>query len=312
MLSFFVIPGHDRRLIPEGRLSGPMPWVIAIMIFLTVLAAAAGLAFAEAGQNVSDQLSSRATVQVVEANPDRKAQQTKDAAARLRGMALVEEVRVLPSEEIEELIAPWLGQAARIEGSVDGGSDTGGLLEDIPLPALIDLKLKRPAGEKELDELRAAIGPLAASARVEPSSGLIAPVIALVRSLQWIAFGLVILLAMATAAAVIISARAALNTHKETIGVIHLLGGTDRQISRLFQRRIALDALLGGILGLICGAAIIFVLGMQLSALGSGLAQSLGLSWYSWLIIGVIPILGMILAMVTARMTVMGALKKIL
>jgi cell division transport system permease protein len=282
MLSLFVIPGHDRRLIPEGRLSGPMPWVIAIMIFLMVLATAIGLAFTEAGQNVSDQLS------------------------RLRGMGLVEEVRVLPAQEIEDLIAPWLGQSA------DGGQATGGLLEDIPLPALIDLKLAQPIGEKELEALRTGIRPLAASARIEPSSALIAPVIALVRSLQWIAFGLVILLAIATAAAVIISARAALNTHKETIGVIHLLGGTDRQISRLFQRRIALDALLGGVLGLICGAAIILLLGMQLSALGSGLVQSLDLSWYSWLIIGAIPILGMILAMVTARMTVMGALKKIL
>ncbi|GAB5483313.1 MAG: ABC transporter permease [Parasphingorhabdus sp.] len=306
MLSLFVIPGHDRRLIPEGRLSGPMPWVIAIMIFLMVLATAIGLAFTEAGQNVSDQLSSRATVQIIEANPDLKAQQTSDAAARLRGMELVEEVRVLPAQEIEDLIAPWLGQSA------DGGQDTGGLLEDIPLPALIDLKLAQPIGEKELEALRTGIRPLAASARIEPSSALIAPVIALVRSLQWIAFGLVILLAIATAAAVIISARAALNTHKETIGVIHLLGGTDRQISRLFQRRIALDALLGGVLGLICGAAIILLLGMQLSALGSGLVQSLDLSWYSWLIIGAIPILGMILAMVTARMTVMGALKKIL
>lgn len=285
-----------------------MPWVIAIMIFLTVLAAATGLAFAEAGRNVSDQLSSRATVQIIEANPAFKAQQTDDAAARLRGMALVDEVRVLPSQEIEDLIAPWLGQT---EGPRDG-AETGGVLEDIPLPALIDLTLVRPAGEKELEALRAAIRPLAASARVEASSGLIAPVIALVRSLQWIAFGLVALLAMATAAAVIIASRAALNTHKETIGVIHLLGGTDRQISRLFQRRIALDALLGGILGLICGTAIILLLGIQLSALGSGLVQSLGLSWYSWLIIGAIPILGMILAMVTARMTVMGALKKIL
>lgn len=308
MLSFFVIPGHDRRLIPEGRLSGPMPWVIAIMIFLTVLAAATGLAFAEAGQNVSDQLSSRATVQIIEADTVIKARQTEDAAARLRGMALIDEVRVLPSQEIEDLIAPWLGQTA----STQEISESGSLLEDIPLPALIDLKLVRPAGEKELETLRTAIRPLASSARVEASSGLIAPVVALVRSLQWIAFGLVALLAMATAAAVIISARAALNTHKETIGVIHLLGGTDRQISRLFQRRIALDALLGGILGLICGTAIILLLGMQLSALGSGLVQSLGLSWYSWLIIGTIPILGMILAMVTARMTVMGALKKIL
>lgn len=308
MLSLFVIPGHDRRLIPEGRLSGPMPWVIAIMIFLMVLAAGAGLAFAEAGNNISDQLSSRATVQIIEANPDLKAQQTSDAAARLRGMALVDEVRVLPPKEIEDLIAPWLGQTESEMAEADAGT----LLEDIPLPSLIDLTLVRPAGEEELAELRAAIRPFSAAARVEPSSGLIAPVIALVQSLQWVAFGLVALLALATAAAVIISARAALNTHKETISVIHLLGGTDGQISRLFQRRIALDALLGGILGLICGAAIILLLGMQLAALGSGLVQSLGLSWFSWLIIGVIPILGMILAMVTARMTVMGALKKIL
>ena len=317
MFGLFVIPGHDRRLIPEGRLSGPMPWVIAIMIFLMVLAAGAGLAFAEAGNNISDQLSSRATVQIIEANPDFKAQQTKDAAARLRGMALIESVRVLPPKEIEDLIAPWLGQTiGEMDGDEFGGeqiedSDTATLLEGIPLPSLIDLTLVRPAGESELEALRSAIRPLAANARVEPSSGLIAPVIGLVRSLQWVAFGLVLLLAITTAAAVIISARAALNTHKETISVIHLLGGTDRQISRLFQRRIALDALLGGILGLICGTAIIVVLGVQLSALGSGLVQSLGLSWYSWLIISVIPILGMILAMVTARMTVMGALKKI-
>ncbi|MEW4467729.1 cell division protein [Parasphingorhabdus sp. JC815] len=308
MLSLFVIPGHDRRLIPEGRLSGPMPWVIAIMIFLMVLAAGAGLAFTEAGNNISDQLSSRATVQIIEANPALKAQQTEDTAARLRGMALIDEVRILPPKEIEELIAPWLGQTENQTGNAQAGS----LLEDIPLPSLIDLTLVRPAGEDELEQLRAAIRPFSANARVEPSSGLIAPVIGLVKSLQWIAFGLVALLAMATSAAVIISARSALNTHKETISVIHLLGGTDGQISRLFQRRIALDALLGGILGLLCGAAIILLLGMQLSALGSGLVQSLRLSWFSWLIIAVIPILGMLLAMVTARMTVMGALKKIL
>jgi predicted MFS family arabinose efflux permease len=33
----------ERGLLPEGRMAGPMPWVIAIMMFLTVLAAAAGL-----------------------------------------------------------------------------------------------------------------------------------------------------------------------------------------------------------------------------------------------------------------------------
>ena len=298
MFRFFAIPAHDRRLIPEGRLSGPMPWVIAIMIFLTVLAAAAGLAMTRAVGDVSDELSSRATVQIIEANPEIRGREAAAAAARLRAMPLVEEVRVLPPEEIEALIEPWLG--------------TQDLADDIPLPALIDLKLVRAGTDAEYEALRSALAAIAPEARVEPSSGYIAPVISLVRSFQWIAFGLVALLALATAAAVIISARSALNTHGETIAVVHLLGGTDQQISRLFQRRIALDALLGGVIGLLGGAAIIWLIGTQLTALGSGLVQSVGLDWWSWLIIAAIPILGMFLAMVTARWTVVGALKKIL
>ncbi|MEO9634356.1 MAG: FtsX-like permease family protein [Parasphingorhabdus sp.] len=298
MLKFFVIPGHDRRLIPEGRLSGPMPWVIAIMIFLTVLATAAGLAMTHAMGDVSDELSSRATVQIVEANPGIRGRQAAAAAKQLRTLPIIEEVRLLPSDEIEALIEPWLG-----------GQD---LADDIPLPALIDLKLVRVATEAEYQSLRSALRSIAPSARVEPSSGYIAPVISLVRSFQWIAFGLVGLLALATGAAVIISARSALNTHTETIAVVHLLGGTDAQISRLFQRRIALDALLGGLLGLAGGSGIIWLISTQLTALDSGLVQSVGLNWWSWLIIAAIPILGMFLAMVTAKLTVIGALKKIL
>ena len=298
MFKMFAIPAHDRRLIPEGRLSGPMPWVIAIMIFLTVLAAAAGLAMTRAVGDVSDQLSSRATVQIIEANPELRSRQAEAAAARLRTMPLIEEVRLLPPEEIEALIEPWLG--------------TQDLTGDIPLPALIDLQLAGAATEAEYQALRSALAPIAPGARVEPSSGYIAPVISLVRSFQWIAFGLVGLLALATAAAVIISAGSALNTHGETIAVVHLLGGTDQQISRLFQRRIALDALLGGLIGLLGGAAIIWLISTQLTALGSGLVQSVGLDWWSWLIIAAIPILGMFLAMITARLTVVGALKKIL
>lgn len=298
MFKFFVIPGHDRRLIPEGRLSGPMPWVIAIMIFLTVLATAAGLAMTRAMGDVSDELSSRATVQIIEANPQTRSSQAQAAARQLRAMPLINEVRVLPPAEIKALIEPWLG--------------TQDLEDDIPLPALIDVKMVRAATDAEYQSLRSALQSTAPGARIEPSSGYIAPVFSLVRSFQWIAFGLVALLALATGAAVIISARSALNTHTETIAVVHLLGGTDQQISRLFQRRIALDALLGGLIGLIGGAVIIWLISGQLSALGSGLVQSVGLDWWSWLIIAVIPILGMFLAMVTAKLTVIGALKKIL
>src|SRR3546814_1046120 len=49
--------------------------------------------------------------------------------------------------------------------------------------------------------------------------------------------GLVLLMILASGAVVIMTARAALGTHYATIEMLHLIGATDRQIARLFQRR---------------------------------------------------------------------------
>ena len=40
---FARVPVQHRRLLPDRRLSGPTPWVIAILMMLTLLAAAAGV-----------------------------------------------------------------------------------------------------------------------------------------------------------------------------------------------------------------------------------------------------------------------------
>lgn len=59
----------ESRLLPEARLSGPMPWVIAIMIALTVVAAASALALRHAAQAASADLEGGVTVQIVSAAP---------------------------------------------------------------------------------------------------------------------------------------------------------------------------------------------------------------------------------------------------
>ena len=60
----------ERRLLPEGRFAGPMPWVIAIMMFLTVLAAAGGLGLAHAARGLTARLAGGITIQIVDANPE--------------------------------------------------------------------------------------------------------------------------------------------------------------------------------------------------------------------------------------------------
>ena len=116
----------------------------------------------------------------------------------------------------------------------------------------------------------------------------------------------------ATAATVVLAARAALDTHRGTIEVLHLMGATDVQVARLFQRRIALDALFGGVVGLGAAALVLLVIGNRVGALGSDLLGSAGLPRDSWLILVALPVAGVCSRMLVARITILRALGRML
>lgn len=287
----------DRGLLPEGRLTGPMPWVLAIMMFLTVLAAAAGLGLGNAARSLDADIGNRITIQIVEANPDFRDAQARIAVSELRKLAGVTAVRRVPDEEMEALLEPWLGE--------------GGMGGDLPVPAMIDAELT-PEAYNRIDVIRAAVRDVAPSARVDDNAQWLAPLAHLIAALEWLAGGLVLLMVGATTATVVLAARAALDTHRGTIEVLHLMGATDVQVARLFQRRIALDALFGGAVGLGAAALVLLVIGDRVGALGSELLGSAGLPLVSWLILVALPIGGVVLATLVARMTILRALGRLL
>jgi cell division transport system permease protein len=293
--------GSERGgLLQQARLAGPMPWVIAIMVALTVMAAAAGLALSNLADNARAEISGGLTVQVVEGGPAERERQAEVAVALLTNREDIADVRRVPDEELAALIDPWLGEAA-------GMGD-----EAIPIPALIDVRFSGPVTERRLAELRDALTASVPSARVDAQAGWLAPVFQAIASLQWLALGLVVLLAATSAAAVWLAARSALGSNRDTIEIVHLLGGTDRQIARLFERSIAVDAVIGGTVGLLLGTGAVFLLGEQFAALGSGMVAGGGLDLADWLAIGAIPLAAVAIAMLTARLTVLGALRRML
>ena len=77
----------------------------------------------------------------------------------------------------------------------------------------------------------------------------LSPVRSFMSTLTWLAGGPRAADGGATAAVVLLAARAGLDTHRDTIEVLHMLGSTDLQVARLFQRRIAFDAGIGGVGG---------------------------------------------------------------
>lgn len=287
---------HGVQLIPQARLSGPMPWVIAIMVALTVIAAAAGLALAKTISAASAELSGGVTVQIVEPEPGARNRQAQAALGVLRTMPGVAAARIVPPSELEALVDPWLG---------GGGSG-----EAIPVPALIDARLTDAATADRLNALRGPVTRVAPSARVDAQSEWLRPVFDAIRSLQWLALALVGLLALAMAAAVLLAVRNALGNNRDIIEIVHLLGGTDAQIAREFQRSTGIDAAGGGAVGLAAGLVVVLLLGKRFALLGAGLVDAGTLGWADWALLALVPVAGAGLAMATAHLSVLRALRR--
>lgn len=294
------LSGRDEaELVPQSRLAGPMPWVIAIMVALTTIAAAAGLAASNVASNASEALSGGVTVQIIEADPAARSRQAEAAALRLNAMPGVAQATVVGQDQVERLIEPWLGGMA-----IDG--------EDIPVPAIVDVRLSGEVTGERLGGLRRAVREVAPSARVDAQSTWLKPVYGAIDSLRLLALGLVGLLAAALAAVVLLAVRNALGTNRETIEIVHLLGGTDQQIARLFQRSVGYDAAGGGAIGLGFGLVAVLFLGRQFAGLDAGLVSGGALGWLDWLLLALVPVAGAGLAMLTARWTVLRALRRML
>jgi len=296
------VPVQHRRLLPDRRLSGPTPWVIAILMMLTLLAAAAGVGLARSANAIGDAIAGRVTVQIVNANPVIRAEQARALRRRAAAQPFVLSARSVEQEELQATLGQWFGSAE--------GDDP--VLKSLPLPALIDIDF---VGEKHASHMRALqklVAQEAPGARIIPHAEWLGPVARLIRSLAWVAGGLVLLMALASAAVVIMTARAALATHYPTIEMLHLIGATDRQITRLFQRRIAIDTAYGIALGTTVATAILLLIGWQWTGVTSGLAATASLGPVGWLLLLALPLLAIALAALTARQTLLSALKKIL
>ncbi|SEI98185.1 cell division transport system permease protein [Sphingobium sp. AP50] len=282
------------RLLPEGRVAGPMPWIIAIMMFLTVLSAAAGLGLGAAVRSMSADLAGRASVQVVEADAEARDRLAARTLQALRGADGVRAADPVDPALLADQLRPWLGDAA-----------TSG---DLPVPTLIDVMLTPGNADAKVDRLRRLLGGLSPKLRIEPHAAFLLPLAGLLGALGWLAAGVVLLMILATGAVVVLAARGAHDSHRTTIDVLHLMGSTDVQIARLFQRRIGLDAFLGSALGFAFAILVIVLIGLRLTAMGSELLGAVTLDTRGWIVLATLPLLGVLLAMLTARWTVLRAL----
>jgi cell division transport system permease protein len=286
MTGWLAASPADRRLLSGRPMLGPTPWVVAIMAFSIVLIAACGLALANSASVLTRAIEARYSLEVP-GGGDRI-----DAIATVvRATPGASGVEVVAESTMRRTLSRWLGSAAQSR--------------DLPVPALINFDMK-PGVSPVAVEFR--VRQLAPDAKVIAHRDSVAPLLHSLRVLIWVALGLVLLLGAAAASAVVLAARGALDTQRSTIEVMHGIGATDVQITQLFQRRIALDALAGSLAGTAAAAIVLIVLGSG-AAFAGELANGPLLHWGDILLLLLLPFVLTALATGVARAALLSALR---
>jgi len=284
-----------------------IPLMVAAMVYLATLALAGAVAVGATVDRWRDGLGGTLTVQLPGGRGDASAADTvarTDTAVSLLletpGIATAQPV---PASDLESLLEPWLGK--------------GNLPADLPVPVLIDVTLD-PGARVDLAALQRSLAGVVPDARVSDNGVYLERLVRLARSVQLVAGVVMLLVALAAVAIIVFATRAGLSMHRETIELLHLIGARDAYIARQFISHALWHGLLGGLIGVLLAAATVAALGViggevSLPAASLRLPERLSLSLLLWLVGALfIPLIAGLVAMGTARLTVMRTLRQVL
>ena len=275
-----------------------LPWLIAFMVFLAVLAMAGTFVLNGFIASWDRDMSGTMTVQLPSADSAGQDKKNVGRALKiLRASPGVATARVVTSREMLGLLEPWLGRASS--------------LSDLPLPQLIDVTLT-PGAKINLKVISARLRASIPRASIDDHRVWLVRFLRLIRTVQVIAISVLILIGLATIGTVIFTTRTGLAVHQEAIEVLHLIGAQDSYIARQFATRALLLALRGGLIGLSLAVPTLIIMGIMSTAMDAGVLPKLTMRIYEWLIIAAMPLLAAILATLTARFTVLKSLARML
>ena len=292
-----------RELALEQDGSGRfLPWLIALMVYLACLALAGAVTLSEVSVRWGAGLTGTMTIQIAPHDGDNGgASGGEDAVAIaavldvLHALPGVASAHPLPRQEIVELIEPWLGR--------------GNVSDDLPVPTLIEVSLKQGA---KIDSIGLAIRleKVAPGTRLDDHGVWIQRLARLSNTISAIASAVVLLIGIATAGTVVFATRAGLAVHIDVIETLHVIGARNDYIARQFQARSLSLALRGGLLGLVLAVLTVGTVAGLAGQFEGPLMPRMDFTPTLWGGLAALPLAVSLIATITARMTVLGALRR--
>jgi cell division transport system permease protein len=286
--------------MPRWEGAAPLDLVIAVMAFLASLALGASLLAEVTAKSWRAGLAESLTVQILPPpgpRPEnRLASETDSVLSILRNTPGIVHVQPLSEAESRGLVAPWLGSAA---------------IRDLPLPRLVDAKLQ-PGAVIDMALLQTRLKTGAPDSLLDDHARWLERLKHLAQAVVWSAWGIMALIALATAAAVTFATRAGLAAHHDIVSLLHLMGARSGFIARTFEWHYFSSAVLASFTGAaLAGAMLVAAGGLEQSGLEPVPFLppiALAPSQLIWLLL--VPLAAGLIALATTRLSVLAVLNR--
>ena len=272
-----------------------LPWTIGGLLYLAVVALAVA-AIADEALRLYGLRAELVTVSLPSAPDDRRGEQdVAQAVEILRETPGVTSVALVPPEELEALVEPWLDDFKR-------GTD-------LPLPTLIDV-IVDPRSPPDLAALQERLAEVVegATVGVEALSRDRAERLAAFFRAWGSGAGIVALLG--TLALVGLITWVSLRMNTDSVELLRSIGAPDRYLARQFERHALVSSAQGGLIG--CVVALLTVMGLLYSSRRMQVADAveLQISPLDWVLLACVPVVAALLITAVARVTALWGLAR--
>ncbi len=293
-----IFSRHSDLPLDKDALSRFLPWLIAFMVFLAILAMAGVLVLNSTAARWDKGITGTLTVQIVPTDdPSRDDDRLQTVLKILAQTPEVDRFETLGNDKLLALLEPWLG--------------TGAAAQDLPLPRLIDVELK-PDAKLNVEALSRRVEARVPGVSIDDHSLWLQRLVRLIRTVEGLASMVLVLIALTTIGTVIFTTRTGLAIHRNAIEVLHFIGAQDSYVAGQFAGRALMLGLKGGVIGLLLAVPALWGIGVMARRMESGLLPDITLTPFHLSALAGLPVAVALIAMVTARLTVLKTLSRML
>mgnify|MGYP001235199427 CR=1 FL=1 len=277
-----------RRDLPLARTPASrfMTWITGALIYLAILAFALA-AMADGRISAARHEPRMLTVSLPPAAAGEAGQaETERILALLQSLPGVASAQPVSTEEMATLVEPWVGSLA----------DLGRL----PLPRIFDVVYNQGIEPSEAEVSR-ALAEVVQGAVVESVPTRSVEVTRTARALRLLGGVLGGLLLVAGIAVVAVVTRLSLDLHDETVELLRMMGAADSYVARQFEQHALSSGLRGSIAGFLLAALTLVGTAWALGHFADMPTQDLRA--VDWVLLACVPVAGVLLATLTARVS---------